>query len=153
MFVTYASNYKFPWLILLVYCFFVNAFRHRYLSSSNIDWYRCNTCHNLKSLHSLSSPVKLETLLLSTFSSVTEVWDNAVHSDSLRLADEIAKISGLGHTVYDRIQTKPRTCIENIIESILLNLNDHARYAEYWWRDEWINLDAHADIDEQLLLI
>lgn len=24
------------------------------------------------------------------------------------------------------------------------------RYAEYWWRDEWMSLDAHRDADEVL---
>lgn len=45
---------------------------------------------------------------------------------------------------------EPATPIEAVIESILSQMSDNCSTVEYWWRDEWISLDAHADIDEKL---
>ena len=61
----------------------------------------------------------------------------------------IATHGGLGHTVYDR-SISPRSSIESVCNSILTTLNDDSKYIEYWWRDEWIHLDAHKDVDEHL---
>lgn len=79
------------------------------------------------------------------------VWDNIFDSSVLNQVDEAAKRGGLSHTLYDRQQeSRQSNAVELAIESILTELNDNSRYAEYWWRDEWINLEAHADVDEAL---
>ena len=79
------------------------------------------------------------------------VWDNVFDASSLHTVDEAAKKGGLSHTLYDRQHVKrPRNAIESAIESVLTQLHDPSRFVEYWWRDEWINLEAHADVDEAL---
>ena len=87
---------------------------------------------------------------LPKLQSHVDVYDNVVCAENLLKAHSVSKIGGLGHTVFDRKSTSPRTSVETLIDTILNNVNDESRYAEYWWRDEWINLDAHADIDENL---
>ncbi len=46
---------------------------------------------------------------------------------------------------------KPLTPIEHAIDSALIEIGDTARLVEYWSRDEYMNIDAHADIDEAML--
>lgn len=45
----------------------------------------------------------------------------------------------------------PLTPIENAIDSFLTKLGDESQKVEYWSRSEYVNIDAHADIDEQHL--
>jgi len=98
-----------------------------------------------------------------------EVYDDAIKAPILKLVDICASAGGLGHAVYlrtapdhigrthdssrgdnDTGSGKPVTPIEAVIESILRQLSDNCSTVEYWWRDDWISLDAHADIDEKL---
>jgi hypothetical protein len=37
---------------------------------------------------------------------------------------------------------KPATPIEAVIESILTQMSDNCTTVEFWWRDEWISMDA-----------
>lgn len=77
------------------------------------------------------------------------VWDNVLDQFVCRSVDASCISSGnQGHKVIDRKLVSPRNGIESIMCSVLQSLSDHSRYVEYWWRDEWINLDAHADVDE-----
>lgn len=46
---------------------------------------------------------------------------------------------------------KPLTPIEHAIDSALIELGDTTKRVEYWSRDEYMNIDAHADIDEAML--
>ena len=46
---------------------------------------------------------------------------------------------------------RPLTPIERAIDSALIEMNDSTRLVEYWSRDEYMNIDAHADIDEATL--
>jgi hypothetical protein len=43
---------------------------------------------------------------------------------------------------------KPLTPLEHAIDSALVELDDTSKLVEYWSRDEYMNIDAHADIDE-----
>ena len=43
------------------------------------------------------------------------------------------------------------TPLELAIDSALTKLNDTSRVVEYWSREEYLNIDAHADIDEGAL--
>jgi hypothetical protein len=45
----------------------------------------------------------------------------------------------------------PLTPIENAIDSFLTQLGDTSQKVEYWSRSEYMNIDVHADIDEQHL--
>ena len=40
--------------------------------------------------------------------------------------------------------------LEQVILHCLERVDDNHPFAEYWWRDEWMNLDAHRDADEVL---
>ena len=56
---------------------------------------------------------------------------------------------GLGHTLFTR--GEPRSPLECAIDSFLLELGDQdPRYVEYWSRQEWKHIEAHADMDEVL---
>lgn len=46
---------------------------------------------------------------------------------------------------------RPLTPIEHAIDSALVEMGDTTRRVEYWSRDEYMNIDAHADIDETML--
>ena len=43
------------------------------------------------------------------------------------------------------------TPLELAIDSTLAALNDTSRVVEYWSREEYLNIDAHADVDEGVL--
>ena len=45
----------------------------------------------------------------------------------------------------------PLTPLEKAVDSILIALNDTSPIVEYWSRSCYINIDAHADIDEDTL--
>jgi hypothetical protein len=46
---------------------------------------------------------------------------------------------------------KALTPIEHAIDSALIEMGDKTRRVEYWSRDEYMNIDAHTDIDEAML--
>lgn len=46
---------------------------------------------------------------------------------------------------------KPLTPLEHVMDSALTALNDPCRTVEYWSREEYMNIDAHCDIDENEL--
>jgi len=89
------------------------------------------------------------TLCNSTLSrNSVEVYENVFNDDILRLLDSELKRSGLGHTVFNFRQ--PRTCTESAISSFLEDIGDTSCLIEYWWREEWLSLDLHRDVDEEL---
>mmetsp|Transcript_1293 Transcript_1293/g.1368 ORF Transcript_1293/g.1368 Transcript_1293/m.1368 type:complete len:351 (+) Transcript_1293:170-1222(+) len=77
------------------------------------------------------------------------VFDDILSADNCRKVDSDAIYGGLGHTVFHR-SIRPRTNIESTIDSILYELSDKSPIVEYWWRDEWISLELHKDVDEKL---
>ena len=79
-----------------------------------------------------------------------KIFDNVVDCKVLKILDDEVRMSGLGHTLLERKVFSPRTVTERIIDSILLELGDDSPIVEYWWRDEWMNLEAHRDVDELL---
>ena len=56
---------------------------------------------------------------------------------------------GLGHRVFEPARP-PRTHLEAALGSVLRELNDSAPYVEYWTRQPWKHIEAHADVDEKL---
>ena len=44
----------------------------------------------------------------------------------------------------------PNSTLEHSLDALLSELGDESPFVEWWARDEWINLDAHRDIDELL---
>jgi hypothetical protein len=51
--------------------------------------------------------------------------------------------------VFQRRGGSPRTAVEQAIESVLKSLGDVNPLVEYWWREEWMSLELHRDIDEK----
>jgi len=87
-------------------------------------------------------------LLMSTSSRLT-VFDDVFDRRALEAVDRVAKEGGLGHVVFDRRASPPRTAVEAAIDAVLRALGDDSAVAEYWWREEWMNLEAHRDLDER----
>ncbi len=94
-----------------------------------------------------------------------KVWDNVGHS--LAALQEFAATSGLGHKYFTRPllsnndDSKYNNIIERTIDAILTEIersagnNDAADstnrcFVEYWTRQEWRHIEAHADVDENL---
>jgi hypothetical protein len=86
-----------------------------------------------------------------------QVYDNAFTS----LACEMLHYLALEH--YERTSDgssffarpphneRPLTPIEHAIDSALSEMGDNTKRVEYWSRDEYMNIDTHADIDEATL--
>lgn len=87
------------------------------------------------------------------------VWDNVVPPTVLADLHKEASKSGLGHKAFTRflsMDSNPNL-IERILEKILSELDDEStkqssthQYVEYWTRQEWRHIEAHADVDEHL---
>lgn len=100
------------------------------------------------------------------------VWDNVLPPNILLdLHKEATKI-GLGHKAFTRMSSnvglselnnhqRPRPLIELVLDQILNELGDDStndsdgmnnttQYVEYWTRQEWRHIEAHADVDELL---
>jgi hypothetical protein len=80
------------------------------------------------------------------------VWDGVFSPSACHYLHTASSIGGLGdeqHTVFHRAQP-PRTPLESALHSVLVALGDDSPHVEYWWRDEWENIDAHSDVDEYL---
>ena len=82
--------------------------------------------------------------------SKVDVWNNVIDVEHLapKLHKESSRI-GLGHKVFSRPRAKDSTnAIEQTLDSILTELQDDSKYVEYWTRQEWRSIHAHADVDE-----
>ena len=75
------------------------------------------------------------------------VWDNVLSATSRSQIHQVAADQGLGHTLMVRAN-KPSSLLELALEGILQELNDTSPYVEYWCRQEWRHIEAHADVDE-----
>jgi hypothetical protein len=103
--------------------------------------------------------VRLKRLILALLTVVdglqqVRVWDGCLNVAALRTIQSAGQARA--HpltTVYDRgedSQQCGRTVIEQALCSLLDELGDGSRFVEYWLRDEWVSLEAHRDIDEEL---
>jgi hypothetical protein len=77
------------------------------------------------------------------------VHDDVIDIATCKTMDHQLQLGDLGHTVFFR-EDPPRTFTESVIHSLLSSTNDESPIVEYWWREEWINLELHRDIDERL---
>ena len=97
------------------------------------------------------------------------VWDNVLDSiDHRKALHEYASKSGLGHKCFSRPLTnhQDRNVIERTLDAILAQMEENdgickgndgdsvvdkpRQYVEYWTRQEWRHIEAHADVDENL---
>lgn len=77
------------------------------------------------------------------------VYDGVIDKSTCDVLDSHLKFGGLGHCVFFR-ELSPKNVVESLIHSLLASANDMAPIVEYWWRDEWLNLEFHRDLDERL---
>jgi len=77
------------------------------------------------------------------------VFDGVLDAEACDAVHDFATRDGLGHTLYHR-DVGPSTPLEAALEAALAALADDAPFVEYWWRDEWKHIEAHADVDEAL---
>ena len=104
----------------------------------------------------LSTPTPLSPL--SSPSGTINVYDNVLPKSTCTTLHEAASRAGLGHKVFKRPLTDRtnRPVIEQALDSILSKLgdedinDDNEQYVEYWTRQEWRHIEAHADVDEHL---
>lgn len=78
------------------------------------------------------------------------VWDNVLSLESRHQLHQAATASGLGHFCFRR--GAPATLMEGALDQILQELPEEGteEYVEYWARQEWRHIEAHADVDENL---
>mmetsp|Transcript_3943 Transcript_3943/g.5710 ORF Transcript_3943/g.5710 Transcript_3943/m.5710 type:complete len:350 (+) Transcript_3943:1026-2075(+) len=90
------------------------------------------------------------------------VWDNVIPPETRNEVHIQASKSGLSHKAFQRrdrnsqLPTLNRPLIEIVIDNILTELGDAApkstddkvQFVEYWTRQEWRHIEAHADVDE-----
>lgn len=65
---------------------------------------------------------------------------------------QAAKQTGLGHKAFTRpiVGVNNNDVIEQALDEILDEMGDDSKYVEYWSRQEWRSIEAHADVDESL---
>ena len=82
------------------------------------------------------------------------IWDGVLASSTctyLHTAASLGQLGDLQHTVFSRQDpSAPRNCLEHALDSILAELDDSSSHVEYWWRETWEHVEAHADLDEVL---
>jgi hypothetical protein len=104
--------------------------------------------------------------LQSSSSSLSvQVYDSVVPPDTClalhQLAVEFSDRNEDGSSIFIRPphNAHPLTPLEHAMNRILTELDDRSDdnyddetvVVEYWWRDEYMNIDVHSDIDECLL--
>lgn len=85
-----------------------------------------------------------------------QVWNNVLSPAIQSALHGTARSLGLSHQVFSRKfdesnRAIPRgNLVEESIDAILNELKDDSEYVEYWMRNEWRSIHAHADVDEFL---
>lgn len=91
------------------------------------------------------------------------VWDNVIPQNVLSKLHEEASKTGLGHKAFTRpishFEDTTRPLIELVLDKILSEIEvdsqqqstkNSTQFVEYWTRQEWRHIEAHADVDENL---
>lgn len=88
-----------------------------------------------------------------------QVYDNVFSPEACDVINDLAidhsfrSTNSDGSSIFNRPPDDgvKLTPLELAIDSTLTALNDTSRVVEYWSREEYLNIDAHADIDEGAL--
>ena len=75
------------------------------------------------------------------------VHDAVFNPAACALLHTAACSRGLGHALFSR--TEPRSALEAGLASFLDEVGDTTPHVEYWSRQEWKHIEAHADVDEK----
>ena len=78
------------------------------------------------------------------------VWDNVLPEGAPRaVLHEYASRAGLAHRCFSRpLVGAGRNVLERTLDALLTELAAGDGYVEYWTRQEWRHIEAHADVDE-----
>ncbi|KAL7536355.1 hypothetical protein ACHAXR_007111 [Thalassiosira sp. AJA248-18] len=111
-------------------------------------------------LISTATALSVPTSSKSTIPSHTQVkvWDDVLPTKEQRSALHLyASKSGLEHRCFSRplANAGGNNIIERSLDAILTEIEnvsdvDSEHYVEYWTRQEWRHIEAHADVDENL---
>ena len=88
---------------------------------------------------------------------LVKVYENAFNPSACEMLHYLAvdhhERTNDGSSTFDRPphNRRPLTPLENAIDSALTEMGDETKLVEYWSRDEYMNVDAHTDIDEVML--
>jgi hypothetical protein len=79
-----------------------------------------------------------------------QIFDNIISEASRKVLHHVACENGLSHNLFHRsvATTSSTSPLENALMEILNELDDSSPYFEYWCRQEWRHIEAHADVDE-----
>jgi hypothetical protein len=77
------------------------------------------------------------------------IFDGVFSQPTCSILQAQTQAVGLGHRVFQPAD-RPRTRLEAALRSVLHQLNDSSTYVEYWTRQPWKHIEAHADVDEKL---
>jgi hypothetical protein len=93
----------------------------------------------------------VDSLLMSSKTSVA-VWDDVLSDESRQTLHQVASQQGSSqHYLFSRpIDPNSSGKIEKALDSILTEIGDDSKYIEFWTRQEWRSIEAHADVDELL---
>lgn len=75
-----------------------------------------------------------------------KVFDHVFTPAACAVLHAAACSRGLGHALFSREQ--PHSAIETALASFLDEVGDGASHIEYWSRQDWKHIEAHADVDE-----
>lgn len=80
------------------------------------------------------------------------VWDNVLCAESrAELHRTASRLGSSHHFLFKRpIDPEKSGLIERTLDSILTEMDDDSEYVEFWTRQEWRSIAAHADVDEML---
>lgn len=76
------------------------------------------------------------------------VYDNVMTDAGAQVLGTALASIGQAHFVYDRTSRSPRSTVEATLDHLCTQLQDNSPIIEYWARSDWMNLDAHRDVDE-----
>lgn len=102
--------------------------------------------HLLLRMMTIKSTLALLLCLLKIVASL-QVFDNVLNRQTRQVLHQVASEGGLSHKLVHR-SSAPSSPLEHALVAILDELNDTSPYIEYWCRQEWRHIEAHADVDE-----
>lgn len=78
-----------------------------------------------------------------------QIFDNVLMKKTRKVLHQVASEGGLSHLLMERSRP-PASPLERALVAILDEMDDSSPYIEYWCRNEWRHIEAHADVDEFL---
>ena len=122
-----------------------------------ITWLSSVVGFSTHNTHTAKVSPLLHQLSASTRTENVEIIENAFSSTACELLHYLTiehnERTNDGSSVFLRPphNERPLTPIEHAIDSALTEMGETTKLCEYWSREEYMNIDAHADIDEAML--